>query len=86
MLQFIFRAGRVARGSKSRTVHEELAKSLNLILRPSNADALVVIKFLNNAWFFFEVLIKSMTQFLIDGERVKVSEKSTLNPYLDHYN
>ena len=53
-------------------MHEELAKSLTLILRPANADQLVVTKFLNNSWFFFEVIIKSMTQFLIDGQRVKV--------------
>jgi len=71
-IQYIFRAEPVPKGSKQRTVHEELAKSLTLILRPANVDQLVVIKFLNNAWFFFQVIIKSMTQFLLDGERVKV--------------
>lgn len=61
------------KGIKKKTVHEELAISLTNILRPANADQVIVTKFLNNSWFFFEILIKSMTQFLIDEERVKVS-------------
>ncbi|XP_060575600.1 dedicator of cytokinesis protein 9-like [Ruditapes philippinarum] len=71
-VKFIFRAEPVPKGSKHKTVHEELAKSLTMILRPANADQVVVVKFLNNSWFFFEILIKSMTQYLIDGERVKM--------------
>ncbi|XP_053403969.1 dedicator of cytokinesis protein 9-like isoform X5 [Mercenaria mercenaria] len=71
-VKYIFRAEHIPRGSKHKTVHEELAKSLTMILRPANADQVVVTKFLNNSWFFFEVLIKSMTQYLIDGERVKM--------------
>ncbi|XP_052785231.1 dedicator of cytokinesis protein 9-like isoform X7 [Mya arenaria] len=71
-VKYIFRAEPIPKGSKQKTVHEELAKSLTMILRPANADQVVVVKFLNNAWFFFQVLIKSMTQFLVDGERVKM--------------
>lgn len=88
----MFRAEPVPKGSHQKTVHEELAKSLTLILRPANADQLVVTKFLNNSWFFFEVLVKSMTQFLIDGERVKVTrvtflkyEKYEWDPFLDAF-
>ena len=72
--QFIYRAEPVPKGSKKNTVHEELAKSLTNVLRPANADQVVVTKFLNNSWFFFEILVKSMTQFLIDGERIKVTK------------
>ena len=70
------------KGSKKKTVHEELAESLKNILRPANADQVVVTKFLNNSWFFFEILIKSMTQYLIDGERVKVILESLNRSYL----
>ena len=78
LYQFIFRAEPIPKGSKHKTVHEELAKSLTMILRPANADQVVVVKFLNNSWFFFEILIKSMTQYLIDGERVKVKIEMTI--------
>ncbi|KAL4220208.1 Dedicator of cytokinesis protein 9 [Mactra antiquata] len=71
-VKYIFRAEPVPKGSKQKTVHEELVKSLINILRPANADQLVVTKFLNMSWFFCEILIKSMTQYLIDGERVKM--------------
>ncbi|KAL3847595.1 hypothetical protein ACJMK2_018498 [Sinanodonta woodiana] len=71
-VKLVFRAEPVPKGSKQKTVHEELAKSLTSLLRPANADMLVISRFLQQAWFFFEVIIKSMTQFLIDGERVKM--------------
>ncbi|XP_021377721.1 dedicator of cytokinesis protein 9-like isoform X3 [Mizuhopecten yessoensis] len=71
-VKYVFKPGRVPRGSKQRTVHEELAKHLTQILQPSMADHLVVTKFLQHSWFFFETLIKSMTMYLIDLDRIKM--------------
>ncbi|XP_052217568.1 dedicator of cytokinesis protein 9-like isoform X3 [Dreissena polymorpha] len=72
-VKYIFKAEFGSKGSSQNTVHEELAKGLTAILRPVNADHVVVIKFFNNSWFFFEVLVKSMTQFLLNGDRYKMA-------------
>ena len=72
VLQYVFRPPEVAKGSTQRTVHEELAKQLTNILRPAQTDPQLVNSFLSHAAFFFDVLLKSMTLFLIDTERIKV--------------
>ncbi|XP_055022977.1 dedicator of cytokinesis protein 10 isoform X2 [Boleophthalmus pectinirostris] len=53
-----------------RTVHEELAKGMTFDLK-SNDQAAVknILKF---SWFFFELIVKSMAQHLIDGNKVKL--------------
>ncbi|KAM9318239.1 dedicator of cytokinesis protein 10 isoform 3-T3 [Pholidichthys leucotaenia] len=53
-----------------RTVHEELAKGMTFDLK-SNDQAAVrnILKF---SWFFFEVIVKSMAQHLIDSGKVKL--------------
>ncbi|XP_025064396.1 dedicator of cytokinesis protein 9 isoform X2 [Alligator sinensis] len=57
--------------SEYKTVHEELTKSMTTILKPS-ADFLTSNKLLKYSWFFFEVLIKSMAQHLIENSKVKL--------------
>ncbi|XP_062982156.1 dedicator of cytokinesis protein 9 isoform X4 [Elgaria multicarinata webbii] len=57
--------------SEYKTVHEELAKSMTTILRPS-ADFLTSNKLLKYSWFFFEILIKSMAQHLLENAKVKL--------------
>ncbi|XP_040599713.1 dedicator of cytokinesis protein 9 isoform X15 [Mesocricetus auratus] len=57
--------------SEYKTVHEELTKSMTTILKPS-ADFLTSNKLLKYSWFFFEVLIKSMAQHLIENNKVKL--------------
>ena len=59
-------------GPKQKTVHEELAQYLKAALRPNQADQLIVSKFLKHIWFFFEILIKSMAQYLLSTDRIKV--------------
>ncbi|BFZ00720.1 hypothetical protein BsWGS_03761 [Bradybaena similaris] len=72
-VKYMFRPDPVAKTSgNQKTVHEELAKNLASILRPANTDPLVVTRFLKHAWFFFDVLMKSMTLYLIDRDRVKM--------------
>lgn len=75
LFQFVFNPDPVPKGTKNaHTVHEELAKNLTTILRPANADNVVVCKFLKYSWFFFEILIKSMALYLINTDRFKVRE------------
>uniref|UniRef100_A0A673AZ71 Dedicator of cytokinesis 10 n=1 Tax=Sphaeramia orbicularis TaxID=375764 RepID=A0A673AZ71_9TELE len=52
------------------TVHEELAKGMTFDLK-SNEQAAVrnVLKF---SWFFFELIVKSMAQHLVDADKVKL--------------
>ncbi|XP_068124065.1 dedicator of cytokinesis protein 9 isoform X4 [Hyperolius riggenbachi] len=57
--------------SEYRTIHEELAKSMTTILKPS-ADFLTCNKLLKYSWFFFEVLIKSMAQHLVENAKIKL--------------
>ncbi|KAM4794641.1 dedicator of cytokinesis protein 9 isoform 2-T2 [Rhinophrynus dorsalis] len=57
--------------SEYKTVHEELAKSMTTILKPS-ADFLTSNKLLKYSWFFFEVLIKSMAQHILENSKVKL--------------
>ncbi|KAM5288649.1 dedicator of cytokinesis protein 9 isoform 4-T4 [Ctenodactylus gundi] len=57
--------------SEYKTVHEELTKSMTTILKPS-ADFLTSNKLLKYSWFFFDVLIKSMAQHLIENAKVKL--------------
>ncbi|XP_061482556.1 dedicator of cytokinesis protein 9 isoform X3 [Rhineura floridana] len=57
--------------SEYKTVHEELAKSMTTILKPS-ADFLTSNKLLKYSWFFFEILIKSMAQHLVENAKVKL--------------
>ncbi|XP_037656337.1 dedicator of cytokinesis protein 9 isoform X13 [Choloepus didactylus] len=57
--------------SEYKTVHEELTKSMTVILKPS-ADFLTSNKLLKYSWFFFDVLIKSMAQHLIENSKVKL--------------
>ncbi|CAB1346948.1 unnamed protein product [Coregonus sp. 'balchen'] len=54
----------------TRTVHEELAKAMTAILKPST-DFLTSNKLLKYSWYFFEALVKSMAQYLIESSKVK---------------
>ncbi|XP_036367208.1 dedicator of cytokinesis protein 9 isoform X3 [Octopus sinensis] len=71
-VKYVFKTLPSPKGTKVKTVHEELAKNLTVLLRPINADQSVVSRFLKHSWFFFEILIKSMAQYLIETERIKM--------------
>uniref|UniRef100_A0A674DS12 Dedicator of cytokinesis 9 n=1 Tax=Salmo trutta TaxID=8032 RepID=A0A674DS12_SALTR len=58
--------------STTRTVHEELAKAMTAILKPST-DFLTSNKLLKYSWYFFEALVKSMAQYLIESSKVRLS-------------
>ncbi|XP_075280240.1 dedicator of cytokinesis protein 9 isoform X4 [Opisthocomus hoazin] len=69
--------------SEYKTVHEELAKSMTTILKPS-ADFLTSNKLLKYSWFFFEVLIKSMAQHLIENSKVKLLRNQRFSASFHH--
>ncbi|XP_023820922.1 dedicator of cytokinesis protein 9 isoform X8 [Oryzias latipes] len=66
-----------------KTVHEELAKAMTTILKPST-DFLTSNKILKHSWYFFEALVKSMAHFLIESGRVKLSRNQRFSASYHH--
>ncbi|KAI5737707.1 hypothetical protein M8J76_015984 [Diaphorina citri] len=54
------------------TVHEELCAHLPALLKPNNTDFLLVNKFLPHSGFFFQIIVKSMAQYLLSTGRIKM--------------
>uniref|UniRef100_A0A665XCT1 Dedicator of cytokinesis 9 n=1 Tax=Echeneis naucrates TaxID=173247 RepID=A0A665XCT1_ECHNA len=69
--------------STTRTVHEELAKAMTAILKPST-DFLTCNKLLKYSWYFFEALVKSMAQYLIESCKVKLSRNQRFSASFHH--
>uniref|UniRef100_A0A3Q3J9H8 Dedicator of cytokinesis 9 n=1 Tax=Monopterus albus TaxID=43700 RepID=A0A3Q3J9H8_MONAL len=69
--------------STTRTVHEELAKAMTAILKPST-DFLTSNKLLKYSWYFFEALVKSMAQYLIESYKVKLSRNQRFSASYHH--
>ncbi|TRY81520.1 hypothetical protein DNTS_003860 [Danionella cerebrum] len=67
----------------SKTVHEELAKAMTSILKPST-DFLTSNKLLKYSWYFFEALVKSMAQFLMESGKVKLSRNQRFTASFHH--
>ncbi|XP_047211342.1 dedicator of cytokinesis protein 9-like isoform X6 [Girardinichthys multiradiatus] len=66
-----------------RMVHEELAKAMTAILKPST-DFLTSNKLLKHSWFFFEALVKSMAYYLIESGKVKLSRNQRFSTSFYH--
>ncbi|XP_055386706.1 dedicator of cytokinesis protein 9 isoform X2 [Condylostylus longicornis] len=58
--------------SRPITVHEELCRHLPDILHPNNTDFLIVNKFMKYSNIFFDIIIKSMAQHLLDSGRIRM--------------
>ncbi|XP_039673850.1 dedicator of cytokinesis protein 9-like isoform X4 [Perca fluviatilis] len=69
--------------STNRSVHEELAKAMTAILKPST-DFLTCNKLLKYSWYFFEALVKSMAQYLIESCKVKLSRNQRFSASFHH--
>ncbi|XP_072300728.1 dedicator of cytokinesis protein 9-like isoform X2 [Eucyclogobius newberryi] len=69
--------------ANSRTIHEELAKAMTAILKPST-DFLTSNKLLKYSWYFFEALVKSMAQYLIESCKVKLSRNQRFSAPFHH--
>uniref|UniRef100_A0A3Q3AYX0 Dedicator of cytokinesis 9 n=1 Tax=Kryptolebias marmoratus TaxID=37003 RepID=A0A3Q3AYX0_KRYMA len=81
-VKYVFRTERFT-SSTTRTVHEELAKAMTAILKPST-DFLTCNKLLKYSWYFFEALIKSMAQFLIESCKVRLSRNQRFSAPFHH--
>uniref|UniRef100_A0A671Z253 Dedicator of cytokinesis 9b n=1 Tax=Sparus aurata TaxID=8175 RepID=A0A671Z253_SPAAU len=66
-----------------KTVHEELAKAMTAILKPST-DFLTSNKLLKHSWYFFEALVKSMAHYLIECGKVKLSRNQRFSASFYH--
>ncbi|KTF78063.1 hypothetical protein cypCar_00037397 [Cyprinus carpio] len=69
--------------NNSKTVHEELAKAMTSILKPST-DFLTSNKLLKYSWYFFEALVKSMAQYLMESGKVKLSRNQRFSASFHH--
>ncbi|XP_031438938.1 dedicator of cytokinesis protein 9 isoform X3 [Clupea harengus] len=69
--------------SCSKSVHEELAKAMTAILKPST-DFLTSNKLLKYSWYFFEALVKSMAQHLMESGKVKLSRNQRFSASFHH--
>ncbi|GAA6065641.1 dedicator of cytokinesis protein 9 isoform X1, partial [Tachysurus ichikawai] len=72
-----------ANTATGKTVHEELAKAMTTILKPST-DFLTSNKLLKYSWYFFEALVKSMAQYLIDSGKVRLSRNQRFSATFYH--
>uniref|UniRef100_A0A8C5CXK5 Dedicator of cytokinesis 9b n=1 Tax=Gadus morhua TaxID=8049 RepID=A0A8C5CXK5_GADMO len=66
-----------------KTVHEELVKAMTAILKPST-DFLTSNKLLKHSWYFFEALVKSMAQYLVESDKVKLSRNQRFSASFQH--
>ncbi|XP_063429493.1 dedicator of cytokinesis protein 9-like isoform X5 [Mytilus trossulus] len=71
-VKYVFKPDPLRKGTKQKAVHEELSQFLTSLLRPGTGDHVVTTKFLKHSWFFFQILVKSMTIYLVDSDRVKM--------------
>ncbi|KAM6945556.1 dedicator of cytokinesis protein 9-like isoform 1-T1 [Aplochiton taeniatus] len=70
-------------GTSVKMVHEELAKAMTSILKPST-DFLTSNKLLKYSWYFFEALVKSMAQHLIESGKVKLNRNQRFSASFHH--
>ncbi|XP_028248822.1 dedicator of cytokinesis protein 9 isoform X5 [Parambassis ranga] len=66
-----------------KTVHEELAKAMTAILKPST-DFLTSNKLLKHSWYFFEALVKSMAHYLVESGKSKLSRNQRFSASFYH--
>ncbi|CAL8268097.1 unnamed protein product [Lota lota] len=81
-VKFVFKTETFT-ASTTRTIHEELAKAMTAILKPST-DFLTSNKLLKYSWYFFEALVKSMAQYLVESGKVKLSRNQRFSASFHH--
>ncbi|XP_050434883.1 dedicator of cytokinesis protein 9 isoform X2 [Adelges cooleyi] len=69
-IKYVFTAP--ATNVATNTVHDQLLAHLPGLLNPDNTDFLLINKFLVNSNFFFQIIIKSMGQYLLASTRIKM--------------
>ncbi|KAL2102932.1 hypothetical protein ACEWY4_002100 [Coilia grayii] len=81
-VKYVFRPEPYSANS-AKTIHEELAKAMTAILKPST-DFLTSNKLLKYSWYFFEALVKSMAQHLMESGKVKLSRNQRFSASFHH--
>lgn len=71
-VKFVFYSPNFTSKQKTNTVHGELCRHLPTILHPNNTDFLIVNKFMKYSAIFFDIIVKSMAQHLLDSGRIKM--------------
>ncbi|KAJ8003348.1 hypothetical protein DPEC_G00147390 [Dallia pectoralis] len=84
-VKFVFKPESCSTGVvfSPKSVHEELAKAMTTILKPST-DFLTCNKLLKYSWYFLEVLVKSMAHYLIASSKVKLSRNQRFSGSFHH--
>ncbi|XP_035376806.1 dedicator of cytokinesis protein 9 isoform X3 [Electrophorus electricus] len=80
-VKYVFKTD--AHTATGKTVHEELAKAMTSILKPST-DFLTSNKLLKYSWYFFEALVKSMAQYMIESGKVRLSRNQRFSVLFHH--
>ncbi|KXJ26177.1 Dedicator of cytokinesis protein 9 [Exaiptasia diaphana] len=80
-VKYVFVTERVENSNK--TVHEELAKTLTMNLKPGS-DPVVVNDLMRHSWFFFEIIAKSMAQTLVQSDKAKRMNRDNWFPESFH--
>ncbi|XP_076841659.1 dedicator of cytokinesis protein 9 [Brachyhypopomus gauderio] len=80
-VKYVFKTD--ANTTTGKTVHEELAKAMTTILKPST-DFLTSNKLLKYSWYFFEALVKSMAQYMIESGKVRLSRNQRFSVLFQH--
>ncbi|XP_058510531.1 dedicator of cytokinesis protein 9 isoform X3 [Solea solea] len=81
-IKFVFKPETYS-STNVKTVHEELAKAMTAILKPST-DFLTSNKLLKHSWYFFEALVKSMAHYLMESGKVKLSRNQRFSVSFYH--
>uniref|UniRef100_A0A0P6E5D7 Dedicator of cytokinesis protein n=2 Tax=Daphnia magna TaxID=35525 RepID=A0A0P6E5D7_9CRUS len=74
-LEYVFVTPTQSDSANKATVHEEMVKTLCVLLRPSNTDFLVMHKFLRHANFFLKLITRSMAQHILESGRIKMQRQ-----------
>ncbi|XP_046447610.1 dedicator of cytokinesis protein 9-like isoform X2 [Daphnia pulex] len=74
-LEYVFVTPTLTESANKATVHEEMVKTLCVLLRPSNTDFLVMHKFLRHANFFLKLITRSMAQHILESGRIKMQRQ-----------
>ncbi|KAG7235399.1 hypothetical protein INR49_002710 [Caranx melampygus] len=78
-LKFVFKPEPYS-STNVKTVHEELAKAMTAILKPST-DFLTSNKLLKHSWFFFEALVKSVAHYLMESGKLSRNQRFSASFY-----
>nr|XP_021334456.1 dedicator of cytokinesis protein 9 [Danio rerio] len=70
--------------SNGKTVHEELAKAMTHVSEEDCTECFAIVFLLQYSWYFFEVLVKSMAQFLMETGKNKVSRNQRFSASFYH--